>query len=213
MNFLKYIRRLASPIRREDLTFIAVDTETTGLDPSMCGLVQVGWQPVLRGRLLTALSVTVKPAYHGNPGQCVVDDDDFCRRNDELWKHEAFSRPAEGALGMLRAAGEGLRTESGVRPFLAWHNAPFDVSFIVSDQAIGRKELRWMFQESEGPFSRRMVDTQAMVQPLVMRGQLKSQSLKGVCELLGVKPGNHTAGDDARATAECVIRLLTEGWV
>ena len=208
-SILRHARRLAMPIRRRDLTFLAIDTETTGLRPSMCGLVEIGWQPVERGVLLEGMSIVVKPSRHEH----LVDDNDICRANDAMWKERAFGETVLSALECVRCSGEGLRSRTGTRPHLAFHNAPFDVSYVCVDQALARKPVRWMFQEDHGPFSRRLFDTQAMVQPLVMRGQLKSQSLKGVCEMLGVKPGNHTAREDARATAECVIELLTGGWI
>lgn len=208
---MRLFRRLFNPIKREDLTFIAIDVETTGLDPAACGLVQIGWQVVEKGRLLESMQMTVKPAYHGEK-RCAVDDDDICRENDRLWRNDSFEW-SHTVLACIKRAGEHLKERTGTRPFLAFHNAPFDMSFICVDQALNRNPARFLFQESDGPFSRRLFDTQAMVQPLVMRGQLKSQSLKGVCEMLGVRPGNHTAAEDARATAECVIKLLTGGWV
>lgn len=206
---MRFFNRLFYPIPRDSLTFIAIDTETTGLDPAMCGVMEIGWQPVERGRLLEGMSLIVKPSRHEH----LVDDNDMCQANDTKWREHAFGETVASALDCVRRSGEHLRGRTGSRPHLAWHNAPFDVGFLCADQALGRKSLRWMFQESDGPFSRRLLDTQVMVQPLVMRGQLKSQSLKGVCELLDVRPGNHTAKEDARATAECVIELLTGGWV
>jgi DNA polymerase III epsilon subunit-like protein len=201
---LRTLRRLLQPINREDLTFIAVDTETTGLDPSTCAVTEVGWQIVHRGKLENASSAFVRM----NPA-CLVDDNEVCKKNAERATNLQFDH-IEPGLVRLRHCGEMLLRETGVRPHLVFHNAPFDVSFISTNSI---DPVRWLFQEDAGPFSRRMFDTQVAVQPLVMRGQLKSQSLKAVCELLGVKPGNHTAAEDARATAECYIKLLTEGWV
>lgn len=200
------MRWLAPACHPEDLSFIAVDTETTGLDPSLCGVTEVGWTVVEHGKIAYTSSALVLPR---NP-RVLVDDIDMCREN--------LTRSAVGsecslfeALESIRRSAIGVTTRTGVRPALAFHNAPFDVSFIVADQ-VGLA-MRWMFQESDGPFSRRIIDTQAMVQPLILSGELKSQSLKGICELLGVTPGTHRAADDSRATAECVIALLTEGWL
>lgn len=208
-KFIRYLMRgLAPACRPESLNFIAVDTETTGLDPALCGIVEIGWTVVEYGKIVSSTSMLVLP---GNP-VALVDDNDMCRENFARSTVES-NLAVDEALDAIRRAAEALRTRTGERPMLAFHNAPFDISFIVADRVYSPTGIRWMLQESEGPFSRRIIDTQAMVQPLVLSGELRSQSLKGICELLGVRPGSHRAADDSRATAECVIALLTRGWV
>lgn len=204
---LRQVRRLLVPIRREDLTFIAVDTETTGLDPTTAGVTEVGWQVVERGVLTVGEEFVVKPSRRN----FVIDDHPRTRENAQRGQTMGVSMGL--ALGKLHQTGKKLREHTGMRPRLVWHNAPFDLMFLATDVAEGQGNLRWLLTEADGPFSRRPLDTQALIQPLVLRGQLKSSALSHLCETLGVRPGNHRAGEDARATAECLIELLTGGWV
>lgn len=204
----RWLRRTFSPVAAESLTFVAVDIETTGLDPAHNYITEIGWQCVRGGTLMRNQSYVVKEPV----GRKLVDNNDLCRMN----AHNAASTNAYPIDEVIAAlAADANSTMHGIRKKipLAFHNASFDVSFIVADMAKRKRDARWLFEEAAGPFSRYKFDTQALIQPLILNGEIPSQSLAKLCEALGVKPGDHTAGEDARATAECLIQLFDGGWI
>lgn len=204
---IRLIRRSFLSCDIRELNFIAVDTETTGLEPTLAGITEVGWVGVMEGRLLTPTSLLVQPSFVHQ-----VDDHPLCIANEERRRNTGDRRVKE-ALDAIVALGEKIRCTTGVRPSLAFHNATYDIAMLTTDEGHAGCNMNRLLQENHGPFARNIIDTRVIAYPMVMSGQLKSTSLKSLCELVGVRPGNHTAAEDARATAECIIKLLTEGWV
>ncbi len=209
LNLLMRAVRRWQNRRLPPLTFISIDTETTGLDPVHNSIVEIGWTVVVRGRVIRSIG-------------CMVEQD-----GSEVWGTwpgvEDFKQRvidgADGAMSIGQAVAALLRDadlmvfETGGAPRLVFHNAPFDLMFIAAAMAKVNKSMLPFVQETAGPFSRQVLDTQAMCQPLIRAGVIKSQGLARICKQLGVKPGSHTAASDSRATAELVLALFEQGWL
>ncbi|HEX4476539.1 MAG TPA: 3'-5' exonuclease [Polyangiaceae bacterium] len=168
-----------------DLSFVAIDTETTGMDPAVDRIVEVacvvfrGADVVARHRWLVNPGVPIsKEAFdvHGISDDHVRDQPTFAAISDEL-------------IGVLR----------GHVPLA--YNAEFDRAFIAEE--LGRAGIA---NPSLPPAIRRSVH---WADPLVWARELqkeeKSKSLSEVAERLGVKLERaHSALDDA----EAAVRVL-----
>lgn len=192
-------------MRRQDLNFVAIDLETTGLDPATCDIIEVGWQVVSDGVLRGDVGEArfVFDAYHscryeGNP----ATDDAWNRRAQATDRPRNHLYTLNEIFGLLIDAAD----LCSIRPALCFHNAPFDVSFLATGALRRGLPLDWLMQESVGPFSRRIIDTQAIG---MARGYEKL-ALKALCERFDIiNTAPHTAAGDARATAELAIRMLS----
>lgn len=209
-------------------TFIAIDTETTGLDPIYGYLLEVGWQVVFEGRLAGPAYTTFVKAPHGmterqfekrylenqRGDRNATSDGVFERRRDP----GAFFLPLKDIFTLLRADAGNL----SIRPSLCFHNAPFDMAWLIAGLAIMLGDgnipgndcsAAFLFEEARGPFARRILDTQAIALYHHMRGRpgYESCSLAKLCahfKIVNTAP--HTAGGDARATAELALAMLRE---
>lgn len=203
-------------IDASSLHLVAIDLETTGLDPARCDVVEVGWQHVVAGELSGPTRARmIRPAPAPSPPTTRDLDSDLVRRN--VARLEVAMAPQTPRWELARRLSAVLaemyddtrQVHEDVRPLLCFHNAPFDMAFLGAACTRRDTSARTLIVEAEGPFSRRVVDTQALALPFVLAGHIRSASLASLCELCGVRPGDHTAGEDARATAELAVLLLT----
>lgn len=208
-------------------TFIAIDTETTGLDPVRGALLEVGWQVVLEGQIVSPptsffvhLPEGVEERYRRSDDENKTSNEVFARRH----AGEGSFHYVEEVFAYLRRDAANL----SVRPGICFHNAPFDMAFIVAglERRMGAEpypeDFEWgevfsaafFFEEARGPFSRRILDTQTIALYHHMRGRpgYESCSLAKLCAHFGiVNEAPHTAGGDARATAKLALAMLREG--
>ena len=176
-----------SPI--DDVRFVVLDSETTGLNPETDRIITIGAVAVQRGeilledsfeRLLKVTSNTDAVPVHG------VTRDESRKGMEEPAALELF-------LNYLR---------DGV---IVGHHIGHDVA--TFDAAY---ERHWGFH-----LSNRCIDTLTLVLLLQQDGAfagrppIRSRTLDALCQLFGVIPHDrHTAGGDAFITAQIFLRLL-----
>ena len=188
-------------------TFIAIDTATTGLDPARDYLLEVGWQLVVEGKL------------RGDPESAFIH-----QGQAEAYYATVPHNYATDATLVRWRAGEHVRlfevmkriyvttAASPIRPALCFHNAPFDMSFLTTQTMLEAESAAFFFEEARGPFSRRMIDTQAIALYHHLRGNCESCALGKLCahfDIMNEAP--HTAGGDARVTVQLALAMLREG--
>ncbi|MBI4470617.1 MAG: 3'-5' exonuclease [Acidobacteria bacterium] len=176
----------------EQVRFVALDTETTGLDPRTDRLITIGAVAVKGGEILLddAFEAMLKVAYNSSSVTVHgITRDEAREGTDEVEALEAF-------LGYLR---------DGV---IVGHHIGHDVEMLnrAGERHFGIRMLN------------RSLDTMDLTLHLKDDGAILPQSeitnfsLDGLCEWFGVEPHDrHTAGGDAFITAQIFLRLLRIG--
>lgn len=159
---------------------VAVDTETTGFDPSAGHeLVEVACVTIIDGEPGETWSSLVRPTrpipaeaarIHGITDAMVAD----------------APRPAEVAADLRRAC--------GAAP-LVFHNAPFDLPFLAALLRAGRLP----------PLGNPIIDTLGLARGILAASE---NSLGALARLLQLPPETaHRAAGDARTTARLLVKL------
>ncbi len=167
--------RLEEPI-------IVLDFETTGLNPHMDRIIEIGAVKLVDGQIVDSFSSLVNP---GVPlSQEIV-------KITGITDAMLIDAPrADKALPELLKFMENYP--------LAAHNAKFDVAFLKAELT----RLGHTFDSAQ-------IDTMAFAQRLYP--QMRSYRLSALCKFLGVQLRNaHRAVHDATATAQCLSRMLED---
>lgn len=162
-----------------EVPFVAIDVETTGLDPAEGHRVcEVALLRFLRGDVIDSLVSFVNPMRPISPGASAVNG-----------ITDAMVADAPSFTDLLPRIVEFI----GEDP-LVFHNAPFDLSFL-------RVEARL----AGGAWPRNpVIDTL----PLARRtGRFRDHSLASICRELGIEAAFHRAAADAWAAGKVLIRL------
>ena len=166
-----------------ELTCVAFDTETTGLDTARDAIVQIGAVRLLGGRILPGerFETLVDPGRPIPPASSRIhgiDDAAVGGAPDAATALAGFHGFARGAV-------------------LVAHNAPFDLAFLKR-------------QAPEGlAFDHPVLDT--VLLSAAVFGETETHTLDAIADRLGVRidgAARHTATGDAVATAEVLLRLI-----
>lgn len=167
-----------------EVTFVVVDLETTGGNPSGASITEVGAVKVRGGEVLAEFQTLVNPAgpipafisvLTGITDQMVAD--------------------SPGIEGVLPAFLEFARGS-----VLVAHNAPFDISFLKAAAAL--TDHLWP------PFQ--VVDTAHLARQLVSKDEAPNRKLGTLAVLFGaVTTPDHRALHDARATVDVLHGLIS----
>lgn len=191
LNILSDNKRTIRDFFEKDYTYVALDTETTGLHPKENHLIEIGAVKFNRYGILDApMDILIKP-----PVEIpmfiteLTGIDDFMVRN---------SPPASQAIEKL------LDYAGDDNTILVAHNAPFDIHFINSElERIGKKQLKHS-----------IIDTLRLARNFhpdykgTMEGPYRLQSLASRFNI-NVEHA-HRANDDARVCMEIFITLANE---
>ena len=162
-----------------DAPFVAIDVETTGLDPGdghrICEIALLRF---LRGTVIDSLVSFVDPLRPISPGASAVNG---------ITDRMVAGAPFFGDLfpRILSFIGDDV---------LVFHNAPFDLSFL-------RVEAR--LAGGEWP-PNRVIDTLRLARGT---GRFRNHSLSSVCRELGIGAGFHRAEGDAWAAGKLFLSL------
>lgn len=186
--------------------FVAIDLETTGLDPYRHGICQIGGAVFnAKGELVSGFDRDTCPG----PYLVYEGEDVDSRYRDPIFvSAEALSvngfklsriENAEPLSYVLREFLAWLQPYSGQTPIAVFHNAPFDCSF-----------LQYAFRKHSvdpGRLLRRTRDT-ATMSPDVYGEDNYPRSLEEICKREGIeKVNNHDAFHDALATGKAFFSL------
>jgi DNA polymerase III epsilon subunit family exonuclease len=171
-----------------DSEYLALDFETTGLDPALERIVEIG---ALRFCIAgTELREEATLASLANPGKSMpaVAAAVHGLGDDDVEGAPSFPELAPALLALARDA------------IIVAHNAPFDLSFLRSELALCGLEAGWF----------RAIDTRAAAKSAFPA--LRSYRLGDLATELGIDRGSaHRALDDARTCAHlllaCALRL------
>lgn len=167
-----------------ELTFVAFDTETTGLSVEKDAVIQLGAVRIVNGRLVAGevIDTYVDPARPIPPASTAVHhitDDDVQGAPDFASVGRAFHHFARGAV-------------------LVAHNAPFDIGLLRKGAA-----------EMDVTWDHPVLDT--VLLSAVVFGTTETHSLDALCERLAITippEARHTAYGDALATGQALVKLL-----
>lgn len=161
-------------------SFIAVDTETTGLDFDLCNIIEIGAVKVDNGEIVDSFKTLIKvdeklPPFivhlTGITGEMLADAPSL---NEVMTDFDAF---VGGSI-------------------LLAHNAAFDMNFLYTayERALGK------------PLSNDYVDTLRVARRALP--QLQHRTLSDLCAVFEVvNEGEHRAYGDALATVQCYLRM------
>lgn len=161
-------------------SFIAVDTETTGLDFDLCNIIEIGAVKVENGQIIDSFKSLIKvdeklPPFivhlTGITDEMLTDAPSL---SDVIADFDAF-------------VGDSI---------LLAHNAAFDMNFLYTayERALGK------------PLSNDYVDTLRVARRALP--QLQHRTLPDLCEAFEVvNEGEHRAYGDALATVQCYLRM------
>ncbi len=160
--------------------YIAVDVETTGLDPGdghrIC---EIALLKFLHGNVIDSLVSFVDPLRSISPGASAVNGiTDFMVTGAPLFS-DLFPR-------IVSFIGDDV---------LVFHNAPFDLSFLRAEARLAGGE--WP--------PNRVIDTLRLARG---SGRFRNHSLSAVCRELGIGAGFHRAEGDAWAAGKLLLLLL-----
>ena len=170
------LRRLA------DGPYIAVDVETTGIDPEYGHRIcEIAFLKFLRGDVIDSLVSLVNPLRPVSPGASAVNGiTDLMVAGAPL-----FRDLLPGILGFI---------ENDV---LIFHNAPFDLSFLRAEARIAGGE--WPGNP--------VVDTLRLAR---RSGRFRDHSLSAICSQLGIGSAFHRAEADAYAAGKLLLQLVPQ---
>lgn len=161
-------------------SFVAVDTETTGLDFDLCNIIEIGAVKVENGQIIDSFKTLIKvdeklPPFivhlTGISDEMLVDAPLL---NEVMADFDAF-------------VGDSI---------LLAHNASFDINFLYTayERTLGK------------PLSNDYVDTLRVARRALP--QLQHRTLPDLCEIFEVvNEGEHRAYSDALATVQCYLRM------
>lgn len=161
-------------------SFIAVDTETTGLDFDLCNIIEIGAVKVENGQITDSFKSLIKVDEKLSPFIVhltgITDEmlTDAPPLSDVIADFDAF-------------VGDSI---------LLAHNAAFDMNFLYTayERALGK------------PLSNDYVDTLRVARRALP--QLQHRTLPDLCEVFEVvNEGEHRAYGDALATVQCYLRM------
>lgn len=178
-------QRGASPdTKLSALPFVVFDTETTGLDPQLDEIVQIGAVRVLNGRLVAGESFETLVA----PGRPIPGT--ASRVHGITAAMVAGAPPPERAVAAFHCFARGET--------LVAHNAPFDLHFLSRQARAGGYD-----------FENTVLDTVLLSAALFGEGE--EHTLDAIAERLGIAidvADRHTAIGDAIATARVLLRMI-----
>lgn len=165
-------------IMNDDKVFIAIDVETTGLDPYQDKVIEIGAVKYQGDKVVAEFSELVDPGIY------------ISRQAENI--HGISNEKIKGKPGFGVLASSLLEFLSDAT--LVAHNASFDISFL-------NEELKKAgFDEIQNP----VVDTLNMAR-VSFKGK-KSYSLQNLAREYGINTGNaHRASDDARACLDLFL--------
>lgn len=162
-------------------TFVALDLETTGLDPKLDRIIEIGALKVVEGEIVDEFSTLI------NPRMTLPE------RITEL---TGITDDMLVGAPTIDAVLDDLFEFIGELPLLG-HSITFDYSFIKCAAVVNKKTF-----EKEG------IDTLRLAR--IVFAEAPSRRLSALCEMLGIDPGNsHRAVDDAKSAME-LYRIMDE---
>jgi DNA polymerase III subunit epsilon len=166
-----------------NLSLVVVDVETTGWEPELAEITEIGAVRLTGGHVTGEFSSLVRPA-------CPIPTDitELTGITDDMVRHAPSAAAALRAF--LAFAGDCL---------LVAHNAPFDLSFLTAacaDAGIGWPSVA-------------VLDTAVLARLLLTEHDVPDCRLATLAECFAAKtPPCHRALPDAKATADVLAGLL-----
>ena len=168
----------------KNLSFVVIDTETTGLMPNKDEIVQIGAVRVVNGRPVAGEVIDQLV----NPGRAIPPASTKVHGISDAMVADA--PPPQAAVSHLHAFAQDS--------VLVAHNAPFDIAFLKRHgEALGQ------------PWDHPVLDT--VLLSAVLFGAGETHTLDALCERLDItipEEARHTALGDAVATAEALCKML-----
>ncbi len=165
--------------------FCAFDTETTGLNPDMERIIEIGAVKFNKDGILDTYSVLINPQ---KPLPQISIE--LCHITDEM---------LEGKPIFFEAADSFLRFINGT--VLLAHNAQFDLRFVNAELA----------RLNRPPLKQLAIDTLRFARTVFPKPQTTSWKLSSLAEKLNIEVKEaHRAQDDARVCMEVFLKCVEE---
>jgi predicted DnaQ family exonuclease/DinG family helicase len=162
--------------------FVAIDIETTGLDPSKCEIIELGAAKFVDGAARESFSELVKPS---------------APIPQEITSLTGISNEAVGPAPAIEEVIERYLALLDSSSWIIGHNVAFDLSFLK----------KFMTKKQFGIIEARSLDTAVLARILFPR--LARYNLASIVSRFDIKrKRSHRAHDDAHATAEVYMILI-----
>ncbi len=163
-----------------DREFVVVDVETTGTDPSLHDIVEIGAVRVRQGEIVERFATLV------DPGRPIVGVQLHGLTDADV---RGAPSPREAAERFLAFAGDAL---------IVGHNVGFDIAFLETALGDGRR-----FEYG------RYLDTLVIARE-AFPGAPETYKLGDLAAFFGLAAGGHRALPDAEVTAQILLRLAAD---
>lgn len=190
----------------ETMDLCAIDLETTGFDPSVDAITEIGavrCDPHFRIRQMVHVCVRVPSDHPRSDWQ----------REHTLWGRSDPAEWHEKAMPLSLALATAGALIDGAAPIA--HHLPFEEKFLLAAyKKIGDKTLPGYKWVHHNDWLRGSIDTRELASPLKARGLVLSdnghptRSLEPTCRALGISHDPHHALSDALASLELAKIIL-----
>lgn len=184
------------------IIYLHLDTETSGLDPEKCGLIEVAGLFEMNGQILNEFELLINPYTY--PFAVEIQEKALSVNNRTIPEIQTFNDQAQ-CLNWLIDMSQYLINQYGAnRIFIVGYNVKFDVDFIQAWFKANNKKFAETFQY-------KFIDVLQLVMTLSYLELLDpfDNNLKDMCLKFDVDLTNaHTAIADIRATRDLFHKLI-----
>lgn len=195
----------------KNLLFLYLDVETTGLDSTKAGLVEVSGLFEFQGQILQEFELLINPFTY--PREVEIQEKALAVNNRTIPEIQTFLNQKECIDWLCLATKQYTEYYNCNRPFLIGYNTGFDTSFIQEWFNVNNIRFSEYFQY-------KYIDVLQLSMLLGYMGIIDpfDNNLKDMCLKFGIDLTNaHTAIADIKATRELYHKMLSilpfSGWL
>jgi DNA polymerase III epsilon subunit-like protein len=200
------------------IRLLVFDTETTGLDVSKCGIIEIAFKIItlkatsFHDNFKRINSESPVKSFKMNPGNVEFSEQELAVNGyskDQIKTFPALNIVQKEIRTHLACYVDPFSKDKIQRFVLCGHNVGFDIPFLLKLWEQAGDKYPWSFFQSGN-----LIDTLALFSAQQVIGKIpytESRNLKTIAQTLGVTFNEslaHGVAYDCEITAQCLIKLL-----